>query len=128
MWPRDLWPHLLVMVVLGAVALRRSPVIPAWTLLIAAAFGTALLTVSYRRLNTGILPPIAEEIGLSGWIASVLMVAIPLLAILVSSIRVRSSARSRTRQFLVVTGVGVIALAAFPFYGLIYCVLTGICP
>ena len=123
------WPHLVAMLLLGGVALHspssfRS--LRAAALLVGASL---LLACIYRFLPSGVAPPLNESIGWKGWAATLLTVSIPLLTVtLVARLARRRLASHVTRA--VASGVaGVVALVAYPMYGLVlYCGFTGICP
>ena len=123
------WPHALVMVPLGAFALRSS-VEGKWAL--GAGFtvlASIALTILYRVLPSGIAPPMREEIGLPGWIATIITASVPLLTVLATAFVCNRFEFSAATRLVFAAAAGLVALVAYPLYGmLLYCSFTRICP
>ena len=117
------------MFLLGAITLqsrrRQGP------LLLFGLVGVAsgALAPLYRALGSDIAPPAYEQIGAAGWLAVVLMVSVPLIAVVGMALRTRARTTTVAGRIGLTAAAGVVALALYPLYGMIiYCTFTGVCP
>jgi len=115
---------------LGLAALiLRSDALLGWpTLFACAAVASAGLTLLYRILGSGLAPPMDERIGVAGWLAAGLTVAVPLIVVGAVALLSRTLIASRGLQIVATAAAGLVALWLFPAYGaLIYCGFTRVC-
>ena len=123
-----LWPHALIMIVLGAIALRPLTVGRVSVLIGIIMLASVALTVLYRIIGRGPAAPIHEDIGSAGWCALILTAAVPLIAV-AGTAAIVARLPSPGARGIILVAIGLCALLAYPLYGLLlYCGLTRVCP